>query len=115
MAANKHRGEVPIKLGGVDYVLRPTFSALSQIETDLNIRLLPLLTRYSSSDIGIWDAATIIYHGLKASGASLSLDKVGELLLTDGLTEHMEEVILFLTNGLSGAREGNGEGAAESS
>lgn len=113
MAANERRGEVAVKLDGVEYIMRPTFEALAQIEVDLGDRLLPLVTRINRTDIGIMDVAKIIFYGITATGASLSVEKIGNCLVQDGLTDHIEEVMKFLSYGLSGAPKGNGEQAEQ--
>ncbi len=60
MTANPWRGEVEIMLGGKPYILRPTFSSLSNIEQQLGLGLVALARKLADGSIRLEELAVII-------------------------------------------------------
>ena len=54
---NKARGEVTLSLGDRDWVLRPTFQALCEIESELGEGLIALVRRLAAGSVGVRDVA----------------------------------------------------------
>ena len=104
MTANPHRGEVEIELDGKRFVMRPTFQAIAEIEQQTGTGLIALLHRMTDGGLRVSDLAVIIAAGLKAAGEPASRDKVGSLLLQDGLEKTLEPASHFLMNAVTGGR-----------
>lgn len=86
MSANPHRAEVTVTLGDHgDYLLRPTFQALAQIEADLKEPIIPIAQRVAAFQVGVRDAAVIVHYAGRAAGGKLTLAQVGEAVLAAGL------------------------------
>jgi hypothetical protein len=79
--ANKYSGEVSIKLGEKNIVLRPSFGALVQIEENTGKSLMELLSLILSSQITTKDLAVIIEATAKEK---VDFDNI---LLANGLIE----------------------------
>lgn len=113
---NKLRGEVEIELAGAQWTLRPTFEALSNIESKLNKSIPEIIREQRQGSIKFTTAAVIVWEGLcganggrppmsKArSGKSLRYEDVGEMIVSEGLTTVISQdgMILFLLHGLAG-------------
>jgi hypothetical protein len=65
MPANPWRGEMELLLGDVSYILRPSFEALCNIETELNMGLIVLARKLAAQAITPYELSTIIWHCLK--------------------------------------------------
>lgn len=100
--ANRLRGEVAIRLGGRDYVLRPTFQALCEIETRTGRGIVALARRTAAGDVGVAETAAIVTAGLRAAGEPATFDTVGRLILEAGLAACVPAVTAFLTAALGG-------------
>ena len=103
--ANPHRGEVALTLGGRSFALRPTFAAIAEIETRCGQGLVALARRLTAGDIRVSDFAVIITAGLKAAGEPARYDKVGELVLEEGVGALAPAVGEFLRQAIAGGRE----------
>jgi len=110
--ANRLRGEVAIRLGGRDYVLRPTFQALCEIETRTGQGIVALARRTAAGDVGVTETAAIVTAGLRAAGEPAAFDTVGRLILETGLAACVPAVTAFLTAALGGdaGQGGTGQG-----
>lgn len=89
--ANETRGEIALDLSGKEYVLRPTYQAISAIESKTGKGLLALAR--DAADITLADAAIIATECIKAHGqhigddmmAKYSANKIAEMMLeTEG-------------------------------
>lgn len=114
--ANKLRGEVEIELAGEKWDLRPTFEALSNIESKLNKSIPEIVREQRQGSIRFNTVATIIWEGLiganegrppiskTRSGKSLRYEEVGEMIVRDGLVRVISQdgLIMFLLHGLAG-------------
>jgi hypothetical protein len=102
---NLHRGEVAIELAGRSYVLRPTFEALSAIETDPGAGLAELARRIVAGDWRLVDFTAIALHGLRAhEGRRRTREAVGALVVETGLNDCALPMASFLRAGLLGGR-----------
>jgi hypothetical protein len=99
------RNEVEITLKGEVRVMRATFGAIRAIERDLKINIIPLIMKLS--DLGLEQAAVIVFHGLKGYGdTSLTLEEVGEAIMDAGLDNVLDPIVDFLANTLKGVSVG---------
>ena len=115
MAANEHRGEVAITLSGKDYVMRPTFQCLCEIEGKTGVGIFALARRFHASNFGISDAAIIVTAGMKSAGEEgATVQKVGEMIFEQGLDSTAAPITEFLMMALGGPSKGNAETADES-
>ena len=104
MTANPHRGEVEIELDGKRFVMRPTFQAIAEIEQQTGTGLIALLHRMTDGGLRVSDLAIIVAAGLRAAGEPASREKVGSLLLQDGLEKTLEPASFFLMNAVTGGK-----------
>jgi hypothetical protein len=84
MGANPVRGEVPLALGPMSLVLRPTFSALVAAESEMG-SLLALLERAGSGDVRLSDMGPLFWHSLAGAGPELDRGTFEAALLEAGL------------------------------
>ncbi|GAB4155085.1 MAG: hypothetical protein Tsb0016_27130 [Sphingomonadales bacterium] len=101
MRANPHRGEVPLRLDGRDYVLRPSFEALVAVEAERG-SLLTMIERASAGELLLDDIATLLWACLRAGGAELERGQVGDLVMRMGLAAVTPAFRDVLTMALSG-------------
>ncbi len=114
--ANKLRGEVEISLGGEAWTLRPTFEALSNIESKLNKSIPEIVREQRQGDIRLSTIAVVVWEGLigandgrpplskTRSGKTLRYEEVGEMIVSDGLVKFIQQegLLMFLMYGLAG-------------
>jgi hypothetical protein len=104
------RNEVEIELAGETRVMRATFAAIRGIERDLNTNVVPLIEKLAKGDIGVAQAAVIVFHGLHGNkDTRLNLEKVGEAIMDAGLSQVMEPVVKFISCALEGVKMGKPE------
>lgn len=104
LVANPHRGEVELSLGGRRFVMRPSFAAIAEIETRSGQGLVGLARRLTAGDIRVSDFATVITAGLKAAGEPARYEKVGEMVLDEGVGTLAPAVGEFLRQAIAGGR-----------
>ena len=88
MAANATRGEVSLELGGVEYVLRPSYEAISAFEAQTNRSLIDLARAAGDGQLKLGEAAVIVTECIKAHGRSIddkamaafNAKRIGELI-----------------------------------
>ena len=108
--ANRQRGEIPIKLNGQEYSLRPTFQAMCNIADRTGAHSLILLSRRMlDGDIRFLDLAIIIQEGIKASGKDLDLDIIGEAIVEEGLVEFSKPIMEFIRIAVEGVNKQKNE------
>lgn len=113
--ANKLRGEVTLKLGGNDYTLRPTFNALCEMEDVCKAPILRIMEEMQSGTIRLSVLANIVWAGMRGydSAEALTTEEVGEMIVSDGLLNVMEQkgsnginpITQFVLNGVLGGEE----------
>jgi hypothetical protein len=111
--ADALRNEVGIDLDGQTRTMRATFASIRGIERDLKTNLVPLIEKLGRGDVGIEQAAVIVFHGLRGFGdTELNLDQVGEAILKTGLGSVMMPVVEFLSQAMQGVTLGKPQEAA---
>lgn len=101
MVANL-RGEVNVTLGERRFILRPSFSAIMDIEERLG-GIVALALRASRGDYGLKDVATVIWCTIRQSESQKpTLDELGELVLQAGLASAADAMKDVLTAVLGG-------------
>ncbi len=110
---NKARGEITLSLGGRDWVLRPTFQALCEIESALGEGLIALVRRLAQGSVGVRDVAVIVHAGIKAADKKPpSYDTVGEMVIEAGIVGLLGPLGEFLGAAFSDPDSGD-DGAAD--
>ncbi len=111
---NKARGEVTLSLGGRDWVLRPTFQALCEIESELGEGLIALVRRLAAGSVGVRDVAVIVHAGIKAvEKKPPSYDKVGQMVIEAGIVGLLGPLGEFLGAAFSDRDDESDDGAAD--
>ncbi|KZC99688.1 hypothetical protein TH47_05950 [Thalassospira sp. MCCC 1A02803] len=114
MTANEYRGEIAIDIGGAQRVLRPSFTALSEIETETGKALQQLTANAVSLTVSLTDMAIILTCGLRAAGEDVDRDQVGQWILdAGGAVEYYQPVGKFVVFGLTGGRDSDEEDRAK--
>jgi Phage tail tube protein, GTA-gp10 len=109
--ANIQRGEVTVTLGGRDYVLRPTFAALAEIESLAGRGLVPLAQRFLDRQFGLADVLAVLGPAIKAGG-SKPPENLGDAVVAAGVLNLAGPIARFLAHALSGdAIAGEPDGA----
>jgi hypothetical protein len=115
MAANKHRGEVPVTLAGTEYVMRPSFDVQAAIEVETGMEIIPLARRVAAGNYGARVLATTLRlaindalpkeERLLAGDVAKAIEEVGTLAFHDAM-------VRFYVNCLNGGSEPPGEASA---
>lgn len=106
---NHSIGEREVLIGGVTFTLRPDFAAIEQLETMSGKGILPLLASYA--DISSVQSKDLVYalFCLCKSGSkgkfNYNLSQFGQMVVTDGLFNHLETVIECLSFTLVGGKK----------
>jgi hypothetical protein len=87
---NPWRGEVAITLGGKNYILRPTFAALSAIEQTLGQGLVALAGKLANGAITLEELSAIIAQCVIGDNPDIR-----ELLVRGGVSEAVQSVSLM--------------------
>jgi len=113
--ANQQRGEVTLKLCGMDYTLRPTFESLCELEDRTNSSVLQTIASMRGGDIRLKELTHIIWSGMFGYDAENTpeVEVIGKLIIEEGLTNVMQQedsegtnvVLNFLVNGILGGEE----------
>ncbi|WP_221795003.1 gene transfer agent family protein [Aquisediminimonas sediminicola] len=83
-AANPARGEALLRAGGMELVLRPSFQALVAAEEELG-PLFELVERAASGRLGISELVTLFWHCVTDRPEGLQRERLGELVMAQGL------------------------------
>jgi hypothetical protein len=108
VTANPHRGEVAVRIGARDLVLRPTFEAMAEIEATLGQGLVPLTRRVVQRDFGARDVAAVLLAGANAAlrpGERLKPEDVQKAVADAGVLGFVGPIVAFLANCLTGGAE----------
>lgn len=84
MGANPVRGEVALRLGGAERVLRPTFAALVAAEDELG-SLLQIVERAAAGDVRLKEMAGLFWHCLADRGPDAARGAFEDALFADGI------------------------------
>ena len=100
-SANPHRGEASLVIGGVERLLRPSFSALVAAEEELG-PLFALVERAGAGQLRLGEMAALFWHCL-GSQEGLTRDQVGEAVTTLGLAACAKPLRVLLGQILQGS------------
>jgi len=92
-------------MGGREYLLRPSFEALADIESRTGRSLLEILNDFAGGKAGFKTTATVIWCCHLASrpepGRAPSLNDIGELIVKEGLFKIAPEALKVLVGVLN--------------
>lgn len=113
--SNSVRGEVSITLGGSQFKLVPAYEAIVQLEERTGQGSIALARKIFASNFTLKELTVIVTSGLKAAGEPATEDKVGPMLLDEGLLnpELHSSVCKFFDNILTGGKTDKTEGNEE--
>jgi len=95
---NHARGDVPIKFKKTQFILRPTFQAIVQIEEHFKAGIIDVARDYHHGKItAARDFVAIMSAGIAASEHDVPND-IGEQMIEAGLTTVIEPLGLFLAH-----------------
>lgn len=110
---NTQRGEVTLELGGKQYLLRPSFEALAEIEGALDKGIVPIVRQFMLGNYGIGDVYAVVAAGIKA-GDGRPPRNLGQLLVDRGIAKVAQDLAPFLNRGIAGDQpEGEAEAPTE--
>jgi hypothetical protein len=103
---NRHRGDVPLEIGGKRYALRLTLGGLAELEDALGGgSLAGLGERLSSGRISTRDIIGILRIGLAGGGQAMDEDEVAGLAVEGGIEPIMRAVAALFASAF-GVEEG---------
>jgi len=94
--ANKFRGETEIEIGGVKYLLRPTFEGLLEMEDKAGCGLMDLVNSVSKSKISTRHAIAILFGGVLGGGLKIQYQEFGEKCVEHGMLDVAMKAASFL-------------------
>ena len=97
--ANALRGQVTIKLGDKEFLLKPEFEVLANLENALGRSIYGIITdlsNFKTSKLG--DIALVIFI---ASGKKEKYNDIGKLIMSVGIHSVVAEVLKFLTDAVA--------------
>ena len=109
--ANPHRGEVSLKLGEREVVLRPTFAALVAIERETGMGLLALVRKLAQGSVQ--HLPTIIREGGRAAGYDIQTDEIELECTANGAFLVIDAAGAMISNGIDGGADRKNSEAAE--
>jgi hypothetical protein len=96
--ANRHRGEIEVRLGGKAYTLCLTLGALAELEHSFGgLDLLAIAERFEGGRISASDAVKVVGAGLRGAGNQVSDDDVKQMTAEGGAAGFMKIVAELLT------------------
>lgn len=95
--ANKLRSEYTVKLDGKSYKARPTFDAICNFEDEAGTTCLELCqTLMKGKAPKTRQIVASVWAGINGAGADMQLEEVAELVLNDGIYNHINSVVSFV-------------------
>ncbi len=101
---NSLRGEVALCLGGRTYALRPTFGAVCKIEDAVQANLFQIGQRLEQAEISARELVPFAQACLVHSGHEISLERLGEMILAEGVHTTIEALLEFCRSYAFGGR-----------
>jgi len=98
-APNPARGEAVFVIGGVAYVVRPSFAALVAAEGEVG-PLLALVDRAAEGKLTLAEMAALLWHCL--SDRTVSREALGEALVAQGVAAALPALRAILRQVLTG-------------
>lgn len=103
MSAKPHRGEVTVKLGEREVVLRPTFAALVAIERETGMGLATVFTRMSEGSIE--HVPIVIREAARAGGEEIERAAIEDHMTSTGIASALNGALALLVRAISGGGE----------
>jgi len=109
--ANREIGELDVEIAGVVYKLRPSFTALTEIEDKAGMGLLEISMQFSKGKISIRSIVAILYGGMMGASSKLpfTFDQLGEIIVkegaADGYKNYSSPAAQFLAKALVGSQK----------
>ncbi len=100
-AANPHRGETSLAIGGREYLLRPSFAALVAAEEELG-PLFALVERAGSGQLRLGEMAALFWHCLARQDGT-TREELSEAVAALGLAEAAKPLRVLLGQILQGS------------
>lgn len=94
--ANNFRGELDFEVGGVKYILRPSFQGLLEIEEKSGLGLMELVNQIGNGKLSTRQAVAIVYGGIIGSGGKVDFDALGEACVEHGMLQVSTTAAMFL-------------------
>ena len=95
--SNGISGEQEIKLGGKTYTIKASTLAIAEIRDRTGVPLGKLVRDLGEGNYGPDDVAKVIYSLLLGGGnKSLSFDQVYELIMKEGFTKFLPNILHFV-------------------
>lgn len=104
--ANQAIGERVVRIGDRDYLLRPTYRALAEIEGQVGSHL-ETIRRLARRDFRLKDFVAILAAGMRAGADGREIpndDAIGAALIERGLTTYADDVAGVLAPIFEGTR-----------
>ncbi|MEM8724617.1 MAG: gene transfer agent family protein [Pseudomonadota bacterium] len=99
-SANPLRGELAFRVGGEDFILRPSFEALVAAEQEVG-SLFALVERAAEGSLTLAEITALLWHCM-AHDTRPARDTLGEAILNSGLVEATKPIRAILTEVLQG-------------
>lgn len=98
--ANTWRGETPILLDGIEYVLRPSFRVLYDIERRLSTSITVLAQRFSDGQLTLKEMVVIIHCCMQQRASERFLECVLERNGLDNVTAALGALFTQIFGGM---------------
>lgn len=82
---NPLKGEIPLEIAGETYKCRLTIDALVQIEEELGLGILEIVTELTNAKVRIKWLITILYHALRGGGNDFDDKKIKQIITDAGV------------------------------
>ena len=105
--SNDLRNEIKLTLAGEERTMRATFEEMCAIEQKLGKSVVALMSRIANRDFGVFETATVIFHGLRGFGDTrLSFAEVGAAVMEAGVVPLASPVMEFIGTSMKGVKVG---------
>lgn len=102
---NKFRNEVSFTLGDHEYLARPTFKAIAEIESKMGKTLSEFILDISRGVVSINEVYIILYETIKAYGNGIKADELAEDIMANGTQEAAEAAAYVALTAFKGPQE----------
>lgn len=82
--ANREIGEIDVTIGGKEFVLRPDFESMTELEDRLDMSIFKVAMHLSQADIRAKYVVVALWAGCKHQKHGLSFDAFSALCLQEG-------------------------------
>lgn len=102
--ANPQRAEAVIKLGTTEFVARPSFSFIAEVEDHFNLPLANIIfDRLQTGNVRAVDIVAIIAAGIRGAGEVPDLGAIQEAIAETGTVEATQALVPLISNAFSGS------------